>query len=897
MQLKNSKFRGELLERRCLLTSVSPVPLTDVSSATQSAEFGDFHGSGDRLFFELDEAQLWVTEGTVESTRKVADVVPHSTMLRALNVDFFNVETEAGFSMWQTDGSAAGTFEVLPGHRIPTAHSFSDSLRPFAQALGLGFVTVEVDGGFEIWAFDGKSAATRLQISAEEDLLLDSFRLQATTEHVFLYGGSELYSLDPDTLRVELIHDRVQSFSGSFGRSKADTLFFSVKELDRTESIYVTDGTRANTELSFSSTDGWLPPVVYNDQLIVFAQTESADMERVTSVYATDGTEANMELLAVVGEIGRSIVTNDRLYFFASSVGDVNTSEEFPSQFLWTSDGSPGGTESLADVGYSFLPRSFIRFNDDVVLFSGSAGISRTDGTVAGTFDLFDFGFNTFRPSVERVGEVAGWTYFLVHDTHRITGYRTDGENADSLPIGNESGFGFQADNGELVFSTGYTTRNGYVVDTEGNGSFLGGVFSFESHDLAAASNEWYISGIPGLPLSPEREHPITEATGFWYSLVWRHEDVFTSSGSIDLLDTCRQCAFIDGASGRRDADPLFFTTEGSLFAVDQGIVELIHTDPVRRWVPIDGALVYVKEAVEDESSSLYVSDGTADGTHEVVLPTGETLMQPQLYKWLDSAIVIVDTAEGGRELWLLEPTESPVQDELRLQLATTFTVVEGQDLSLAVSSPVEGLSYEWDINNDGQFGDVSGTTSTVPWQQIQDLAREQQYRVSVMATDSSGRTQIANSSFRILNLAPTELSISVPDTIIAGVPFTVTAAANDVGPLLYSISAFNVSTPAQSSPEFSITIDEPNTGQSLFLNVDDGQSYAPSLRVRVEVLPAQTDLDANGQVNFADFLILTTNFGASNPTAEMGDINKDGVIDLEDYLLLQQDFGENVAI
>lgn len=49
-------------------------------------------------------------------------------------------------------------------------------------------------------------------------------------------------------------------------------------------------------------------------------------------------------------------------------------------------------------------------------------------------------------------------------------------------------------------------------------------------------------------------------------------------------------------------------------------------------------------------------------------------------------------------------------------------------------------------------------------------------------------------------------------------------------------------------------------------------------------------DIDGNGTVEFADFLILSVNFGTD---AEAGDLNDDGKVDFADFLLLSDNFGE----
>jgi len=55
--------------------------------------------------------------------------------------------------------------------------------------------------------------------------------------------------------------------------------------------------------------------------------------------------------------------------------------------------------------------------------------------------------------------------------------------------------------------------------------------------------------------------------------------------------------------------------------------------------------------------------------------------------------------------------------------------------------------------------------------------------------------------------------------------------------------------------------------------------------------VPAATDLD--GDVDFADFLRMSTNFGQEGGW-EDGDINGDGLVTFADFIILSQNFGDS---
>ena len=55
-------------------------------------------------------------------------------------------------------------------------------------------------------------------------------------------------------------------------------------------------------------------------------------------------------------------------------------------------------------------------------------------------------------------------------------------------------------------------------------------------------------------------------------------------------------------------------------------------------------------------------------------------------------------------------------------------------------------------------------------------------------------------------------------------------------------------------------------------------------------------DLDNNGEVEFADFLILADNFGQQASDHTIGDIDCNGAVEFADFLLLSDNFGKSFA-
>ena len=79
-------------------------------------------------------------------------------------------------------------------------------------------------------------------------------------------------------------------------------------------------------------------------------------------------------------------------------------------------------------------------------------------------------------------------------------------------------------------------------------------------------------------------------------------------------------------------------------------------------------------------------------------------------------------------------------------------------------------------------------------------------------------------------------------------------------------------------------------------LHVDESQIDLES-QVKVATLGPVTipgDIDQDGTVGFADFLILSANFGQSPSDRDEGDLNGDQTVDWEDFLILSRNFGRS---
>jgi hypothetical protein len=116
------------------------------------------------------------------------------------------------------------------------------------------------------------------------------------------------------------------------------------------------------------------------------------------------------------------------------------------------------------------------------------------------------------------------------------------------------------------------------------------------------------------------------------------------------------------------------------------------------------------------------------------------------------------------------------------------YTVAEGGSVQLSGSSSTgTSLSYAWDLDGDGNYGETGGAatrgneTGATPTFSAAGLDGPATYNVSLRVTDASSQTSTASATISLTNVAPT-LGISGANSVAEGSVYTLSLSSTDPG-------------------------------------------------------------------------------------------------------------------
>ncbi len=437
----------------CDATPLPAIPITllrDIAPGASSSYFSPLVNLGGTLLFRADDgatgAELWKTDGTAAGTSQVIDLLPGADgsspyfLGVAGGVMYFYANDEMhGQELWKSDGTEAGTV-LLRDIAAGTDSGFQGA---FISVGATNYFTAS-DGttGVALWKTDGTTVGTVFVAEIRPDMGWPSISLIGDLGGELLFAaddgihGKELWKSDGTELGTVLLRDIYPGVSSS---SIGSTLlvggraYFHANDGISGLELWTSDGTTGGTYLLrdiLTGPNSGFPSsfVALGNEVIFFATDLAAGYE----LWKTDGTTAGTQLVRDImpgssSSGGAYLVEIDGLVYFRAN--DPAAGYE-----LFRSDGTEAGTVVVRDINLG-LPSSwpsafseaagllYFRARDD----TGDEELWRSDGTETGTFRLLNFNpISSSSPS--GLTDVGGTLYFTANDG--VLGYalwRSDG--------------------------------------------------------------------------------------------------------------------------------------------------------------------------------------------------------------------------------------------------------------------------------------------------------------------------------------------------------------------------------------------------------------------------------------------------------------------------------------
>jgi ELWxxDGT repeat protein len=801
----------------------------DLYGGTQSATPTNFTAYNGAVYFTAQtgtsQYRLWKSDGTTAGTSIVTSLPARADYLDQVGGKLLIMLAYTNsYHFWSSDGTAAGTV-ALPGvvvtfgggvEKLVTvgdrlAFFRSSSYMGISGGVTLAFVdpnsgvswgpyvssiassTVVIDG---ILYFEDEESIYATDATASGTRLLQKFRkpiggMQALGDNLIVAGlaesyGMELWSVDQAVGTPSLIADiNQQPFIGTPAAigQYGDLYYFYVSDADNGAQLWTTDGTSVGTRLlgsPTSSASGFVAVAYVNGSLLLRQaySAPAAQGEPVTRyrLISTDGTRNGTRILATNLYTLNGVALDEQAIL---STGNVYDRE------LWTSDGTDDGTSELADIHFedssqsSSNPASLTKVND-WVFFSADDGVHgielwKTDGTAAGTQLVIDINPGVASSSPTNLVDIDGVLYFSATDgASGVELWKSDGTLGGTLLVAD-------INPGTASSNPGKVTR-------------AGAQYYFSANDGLRGTELWVTDGT-ALGTSLLRDlRPGSSSSSPAVLLV--DGGLFYFQASTPSFRLWRSDGTYDGTFQLSNASPSNLTAFDGLIYFVGGARNLWRTDGTTAGTQLLYTSTSELQVFESFADHLYFvagdssfgielwrTDGTIAGTRRVFdFNPGVVSSRPLHLTSFNDALLFFGTNGTWSGLWKFTPDRAPTANA-----GGAYSISEGDSLALdasASSDPdADALSYSWDVNGDGIFGDATGVTPTLTWAALQALGIDNglnSWNVAVRIDDGFGHVVTSTSSLLTVNNAAPTAGISGPASAARDASANYTLTATD---------------------------------------------------------------------------------------------------------------------
>jgi ELWxxDGT repeat protein len=594
----------------------------------------NFYSIGRKAVFTLYGGtvfQIWATDGTARGTTRLANItgVGEDWDLIFLGIKtgrayFYTDEGKAGYRLWTTDGTTAGTRVLGRFPRSPYLYGNPRGLQFLPNGTALFFIH---DGahGMEWWRSDGTVAGTRLLKDAcpgscsSYGFPLPRPVLVGNKLFAHLYGpqGAEPWMSDGTESGTRQIADTCPGSCGAspYSHSAVGGLEIYSARTDKDSpdeiDLWRTDGTASGTFQLVKSEGAkgflYLPGIPLGNQFLFTNDDGVHGME----LWATDGSRAGTRLVADLdgtdqaGSAPSQITPLGSRVFFVADGGQ--------GKALWVSDGTPGGTSvvhalAAPPANPTDEPFSHLMVLNGRLVFVLIEGLTPprlwvSDGTAQGTQPISQIipqlQLGRFMPAGDRLLFSAAHALWVTDGTAGGTAQITTRVSvADSFYSPPQS---FAALGGQLLFNGSGAEGNGLW---KSDGTDAGTVLV---KSLELGQTDWAVLG------------------GNVY---------FYASGA-------------DGSG--------FYMSDGTA----QGTRPVDIPIPTAASLAVAGGRLFVTQTLSGIKVALWVTDGTAAGTHKVAeVGAGYAGQQPGYFTAAGNQVFFfADDGVHGAEPWRSDGT------------------------------------------------------------------------------------------------------------------------------------------------------------------------------------------------------------------------------------------------